>query len=78
MMTWVDCIDASQKNVSMPDGLWYRKKIFFNLCDLYNLYFKQKNKLFYGCFEIWLLRRLGIISELESVLFQTKAISQPF
>lgn len=28
MMTWVDCIDASQKNVSMPDGLWYCINLF--------------------------------------------------
>lgn len=38
MMTWVDYIDASQKNVSMPDGLWYRMNLFL----IYIIYIVNK------------------------------------
>lgn len=44
MMTWVDCIDASQKNVSMPDGLWFRKKLFliYMIYRIYIIYILNK------------------------------------
>lgn len=41
MMTWVDCIDASQKNVSMPDGLWYRINVFL-IYMIYMIYILNK------------------------------------
>lgn len=41
MMTWVDCIDASQKNVSMPDGLWFCINVFL-IYMIYIIYILNK------------------------------------